>query len=165
MSLTDDQKQRVTEWINSGLKLSEIQERLGTEFDLRMTYMDVRLLVDDLKLTPKEIIPPEPPKPAAPEGGAVPPDGAPGLEDPLGPDVPAGPPLSGKVSVAVDQITRAGAMVSGKATFSDGQSAEWYMDNYGRLGFVPAVQGYRPAQQDVAEFQVLLDRELAKLGY
>jgi len=51
MSLTDDQKKRVTEWINAGLKLSEIQERLGTEFDLRMTYMDVRLLVDDLKLT------------------------------------------------------------------------------------------------------------------
>jgi hypothetical protein len=165
MSLTEEQKQRVTEWIQSGLKLSEIQERLGSEFDLRMTYMDVRLLVDDLKLTPKETVVPEPAK-AAPAAAAAPEGEPTALDDPLAVE-PAGPApaLSGKVSVVVDQITRAGAMVSGKASFSDGQTAEWYMDNYGRLGFVPAQQGYRPAQEEVAEFQMLLDRELAKLGY
>jgi len=163
MSLTEEQKQRVTEWIQSGLKLSEIQERLGSEFELRMTYMDVRLLVDDLKLTPKETVVPEPPKPATPEPAAA--EGGPtALDEPLELD-PATPAPSGKVSVKVDQITRAGAMVSGKASFSDGQTAEWYMDNYGRLGFVPAQQGYRPAQEDIAEFQMLLDRELQKLGY
>ena len=53
MKLDDAQRKKVTEWIAQGLKLSEIQKRLGSELDLHLTYMDVRLLVDDLKLTPK----------------------------------------------------------------------------------------------------------------
>ena len=61
MKLDDEQRKKVAEWIAQGLKLSEIQNRLGAELGLQLTYMDVRLLVDDLKLTPKDI---EPPKPA-----------------------------------------------------------------------------------------------------
>ena len=158
MQLTEEQRQKVTEWIAAGLKLSEIQDRMGTEFDLRMTYMDARLLVDDLKLTPKDPVVPEPPKPAE-EPAPAPPAAA-------GEGVPADAPVDpGKCSVSVDAMTKPGAMVSGKATFSDGQTAEWYLDQYGRFGMVPAMEGYRPPQSDVQEVQVLLDRELAKLGY
>ena len=71
----------------------------------------------------------------------------------------------GKVSVGVDQIARPGAIVSGKVTFSDGQKAEWYLDQTGRLGVVPAKQGYKPSAADVQEFQIALQQELAKLGY
>jgi hypothetical protein len=71
---------------------------------------------------------------------------------------------TGKVSVTVDQLMRPGSMVSGKVTFSDGQKADWYLDQQGRLGLAPAVQGYRPPQSDIAEFQVALDRELQKMG-
>jgi transposase len=53
MNLDDAQRTKVTEWIAQGLKLSEIQSRLGSELGLHLTYMDVRLLVDDLKLTPR----------------------------------------------------------------------------------------------------------------
>ena len=63
MNLDEAQRQRVTAWILQGAKLSEIQTRLAAEFGLRLTYMEVRLLVDDLKLTPKD---PEPPKIAEP---------------------------------------------------------------------------------------------------
>src|SRR4051812_2839665 len=159
MELTEEQRQKVTEWIAAGQKLSEIQERMGAEFGLRMTYMDARLLVDDLKLTPKDPVVPEPPKP--PEEPA---HAAPG-EAPLPGDEASAPAGSGKCSVTVDAVTKAGAMVSGKASFSDGQTAEWYLDQYGRFGMAPAVEGYRPSQPDVQEVQVLLDRELAKLGY
>ncbi len=161
--LTDEQKQRVTEWITAGLKLSEIQERLGAEYNLRMTYMDARLLIDDLKLTPHETFVPEPPKPAAPE--AIPPGAAPAEVSSLDPAAAPAPGGSGKVSISVDQITRPGALVSGKAGFSDGQAADWYLDQTGRFGLVPATPGYRPPAADVAELQVMLDRELAKLGY
>jgi hypothetical protein len=154
MELTQEQRQKVTEWIAAGQKLSEIQERMGAEFGLRMTYMDARLLIDDLKLTPKDPVVPEPPKPPA-EAGA--PEAAPGEAEP-----PVG---GGKCSVTVDTVMKPGAMVSGKATFSDGQTAEWYLDQMGRFGLIPAVEGYRPPQSDIAEVQVLLDRELAKLGY
>jgi hypothetical protein len=159
MQLTDEQRQKVTEWIAAGQKLSEIQDRMGTEFGLRMTYMDARLLVDDLKLTPKDPVVPEAPKPPAAEPVAP---AAAVTETPLEKGAPSS---GGKCSVSVDAVVKAGALVSGKASFSDGQTAEWYLDQMGRFGMIPAVEGYRPSQADVAEVQVLLDRELAKLGY
>ena len=129
------------------------------EFGVKCTYMEVRFLVDDLKLTPKD---PEPPKavvppPAAP-AAAKPAVGAPTLS-------PEPAPLPGGVSVSVDQITKPGAMISGKATFSDGQIADWYLDQTGRLGVVPKQAGYKPSAADVQDFQLALQQEVAKLGY
>jgi hypothetical protein len=146
MNLDDTQRQKVAAWINEGLKLADIQKRLESELGLRMTYLEVRLLVDDLKLKPKD-----PPPPAKP---------APKPEDPLATSAPT----SGKVSVTVDQLARPGAMVSGKVKFSDGKSAEWVLDQAGRLGLVPTEKGYKPPAADVQEFQVALQQELQKLG-
>jgi hypothetical protein len=70
----------------------------------------------------------------------------------------------GKVSVTVDQLTRPGAMVSGKVKFSDGKTAEWILDQAGRLGLVPSDKGYKPPAADVQEFQIALQQELQKLG-
>ena len=67
--------------------------------------------------------------------------------------------------MSVDQITRPGAIVSGKVTFSDGQTADWYLDQTGRLGVVPKQQGYKPSAADVQQFQLALQQEVAKLGY
>ncbi len=63
MNLDEAQRKKVAAWIADGAKLSEIQTRLASELGLKFTYMEVRLLVDDLKLTPKD---PEPPKVVAP---------------------------------------------------------------------------------------------------
>ena len=49
MNLTEDQRQRVTAWVLQGAKLSDIQTRLAEEFKIKLTYMEVRFLVDDLK--------------------------------------------------------------------------------------------------------------------
>lgn len=152
MNLDEAQRQKVAAWIAAGLKLSEIQSRLMSELGLRLTYMEVRLLVDDLKLTPKD---PEPPKPAdlppAPAAAAT------------APAEPATTP--GGVSVSVAEIARPGAIVSGQVTFSDGQQAEWYLDQSGRLGVVPKQQGYKPTAADVQQFQMALEREMQKLGF
>jgi len=145
MNLDDTQRRKVADWINEGLKLAEIQKRLESEFGMTMTYLDVRLLVDDLKLKPKD--PPPPPKPAAP----------------LQPAAPPPTPASG-VSVTVDQLTRPGSLVSGKVKFSDGKTAEWLLDQAGRLAVVPAQKGYKPSAEDVQDFQVALQQELQKLG-
>jgi hypothetical protein len=168
MQLTEEQKAQVQQWIGEGLKLSEIQDRLAKQFDVHLTYMDARLLVDDLKLTPRDHLE-EAAKPAA-----ATPAPAPGGEEDFGTGEPPFPDEamaadlpqpSGKLSIAVDSIMRAGAMVSGKVTFSDGKTAEWYLDQFGRFGLVPPEPGYRPSQEDLADFQILLDRELSKLGY
>jgi hypothetical protein len=150
MNLDETQRQKVGAWINEGLKLAEIQKRLETEFGLRVTYLDVRLLVDDLKLKPKD--PPPAPKPPTPLA-----------EAPV--DLSPSPsPKPGKVSVTVDQLARPGALVSGKVKFSDGKTAEWFLDQTGRLGLVPAEKGYKPSPVDLQEFQQDLQNELARMG-
>lgn len=157
MQLTDEQKQKVTAWIAEGLKLSDVQQRLADEFDIRLTYMEARFLVDDLKVTPAEMAPPPAPvlAAAAPE--------TPAQSPLLAPD--AAPAQAGGVSLKVDEITRPGAVVSGSVTFSDGGSAQWHLDQYGRLGMVTATEGYRPPPDDVPKFQAALDGELQKMGF
>lgn len=155
MNLTEEQRQRVSAWILEGAKLSEIQNRLLSEFQLKFTYMEVRFLVDDLKLTPKD---PEPPKVVAPPADAAKPAGTTKLS-------PEPAPAMGNVSVSVDQLTKPGAMISGKVTFSDGQTADWYLDQTGRLGVVPKQAGYKPSAADVQAFQTALQSEIAKLGF
>ena len=160
MNLTDEQRQRVTAWILEGAKISEVQNRLVSEFGIKLTYMEARFLVDDLKLTPKD---PEPPKVIAPQAAAPAADPA-KLTVEKNP-APAGTLPASGVSVSVDQITKPGALVSGKVTFSDGQTADWYLDQTGRLGVVPKQTGYKPSAADVQDFQLALQQEVAKLGY
>lgn len=146
MSITDEQKATIAKWIEAGATLSEIQKRLKEEFQISLTYLETRLLADDLKLAIKEPErQPEPPPLAAAEAEK--------------------PAAAGKVSVTIDQITRAGAMISGRVTFSDGQKAEWYLDQMGRLGLNPSTAGYRPNKQDVMDFQIELEKLARSQGF
>ena len=160
MNLDEGQRKKIAEWVREGLKLADIQKRIGSEFGVTLTYMDVRFLVDDLKVMPKDI---EPPKPvASPLQASATPAAA---EKTASAGSGGTPAASGGVSLQVDAITRPGAVVSGKVTFSDGNTAEWYLDQTGRLGFVPAQAGYRPSPPDLQQFQAALDAELRKLGF
>jgi hypothetical protein len=166
MNLDESQRKKVAEWIKQGLKLAEIQNRLVSELGVKMTYMEVRLLVDDLKLVPKDVEPPRAsgvlaagPGPASGGAHRGASDSKTGTEK-AQPATGAG----GGVSVAVDQLARPGAVVSGKVTFSDGNRAEWYLDQAGRLGLVAQQPGYRPPAADVQKFQAALETELAKMG-
>jgi hypothetical protein len=167
MNLDEAQRKKVAAWVAEGLKLSEIQNRIASELGIRMTYMDVRLLVDDLKLTPKDADLPKAAATPLAATGATPPGGT----RPARPGTPAktkppGPPTAtAKVTVSVDQIGRPGAVVSGKVTFSDGNHADWYFDDAGRLGLAPQEPSYRPPAGDLREFQMILESELSKLGF
>lgn len=147
MDLSEEQKQAVIGWVSDGLGLAEVQNRLENEFGIKMTFMDVRFLVDDLDV--KVVDKPEP-KPDAdiaktdePESGG-----------------------KGGVTVEVDKVQRPGALVSGSVTFRDGKSMGWQLDQMGRLGLLPgADKDYRPSEEDVAEFQAALQQELQKAGF
>lgn len=160
-TLTDEQKQQVARWVQEGASLAEVQKRLGVEFQLSLTYMEARFLLDDLNLTVKD----------APKGPAASADlskeagAAPGAPDPLGGAAKPADGVGGKVRVVVDKVVRPGSVVSGTVAFTDGQSADWYLDQAGRLGLVPKVKGYQPKPADVQEFQYALQDELARLGY
>jgi len=164
MNLDDAQKQQVIAWLQQGATLAELQKRLETTFGLRLTYRDVKFLVSDLDVLPKDVEPTAPtdltgrnPKaPGAPHAPAV--DGA------REPETAPTPPAA-RVRISVDQLTRAGAVVSGNVTFSDGKSAVWSIDQMGRLGIAPQDKGHRPSSADLQEFQMLLEQELARHGF
>lgn len=151
MNLDEAQKQKITQWIEEGLKLSDIQSRISSELGIQLTYMEARFLMDDLGVKPKDKEPPPEPKtPTTPPAEAA--------------EAATPGTAAGNVSVGVDQVTRPGALVSGKVTFSDGKQAEWYLDQMGRLGVVPKEEGYKPSQTDIMEFQAELQNQLARLG-
>jgi len=145
MQLTDEQKNAVAQWVAEGATLADVQRRLKDECGAGLTYMDVRFLVDDLKLQLKEQ-----PKPseAADRLAAAKQEGE--------SERHAGP--VGGVTVSMDAVTRPSALASGKVTFSDGETAEWMLDQTGRLGLNPSKPGYRPSEADVVAFQQELQR-------
>jgi len=124
--------------------MADLQRRMKEEFGFGLTYMDTRLLVLDLGI---ELL--ETPKPA---------------DKPAEPVI-AAPVPTGKVATTMDHLTVPGALVSGKVTFADGESAAWMLDQGGRLRFVPDTAGYRPTEPDAVEFQNQLEALLQKSGY
>src|SRR5438445_11722375 len=106
MNLDELQKKKVSAWIAEGLQLSEIQKRLAAELKLSLTYMDVRLLADDLKLTPKDVE-----RAKAVEKTAS----TPGAGQTSEPAAGLGGGTGG-VAVSVDQVARSGAAGSGSVT-------------------------------------------------
>jgi hypothetical protein len=119
-----------------------------------MTYMDVRVLVDDLNLALVEKE--EPKQPEAVAADAAPAETTAPAETAQGASV---------VTVEVDTIAQPHAMVSGHVTFSDGEKADWYIDHQGRPGMAARTPGYRPTPQDITDFQTKLDAALRQAGY
>jgi hypothetical protein len=158
MELTDVQKQSVAEWVKEGASLSDIQKRLSEEFEVSMTYMDVRFLILDLGLDVQDK--PEPVKEAPPQdldNDAAPELGPPPLDD--------APSAAGGVSVEVDRVTKPGTIVSGNVTFSDGSTSAWALDQFGRLALDPGESGSRPSPEDLQAFQEELRSVLEKRGF
>ena len=170
--LTAEQQTSVAQWVADGATLNDIQDRLKRELGMTLTYMDTRLLIMELGLKlidkPKEVLPEPDSQPPAqdslPEDGTsydeadLPPGDEPPYEDAL-------PMAGGGVSVSLDALAIPGTMVSGKATFSDGKTANWHIDQFGRLGLRPPEPGYQPPPADIPLFQRELQRLLQQQGY
>lgn len=162
MELTDTQKQSIAQWVKEGSGLSDIQKKITAEFGIPMTYMDVRLLVLDLGLKLQEKFKPAAVQPAIGDTGSAGHESAAAGLTNRG-QAPAGG--AGAVTVALDRVTVPGAIVSGTVRFSDGVTASWHLDQFGRLALKAAKPGYTPSQQDVQMFQKELSNAMAKMGY
>lgn len=165
MKLSAEQRQQVADWVAGGANLSEVQRRLESEFSLRMTYMDVRFLIDDLEITLPDKPASQPTKDVSSQSGT----GASSAESgelleadgsPVGP----GSGSAGSVSVTIDKVTRPGAVASGTVKFSDGTNAKWVLDQMGRLGLDGVSPDYRPSEQDMMAFQRELSEQARKMG-
>ncbi len=139
--LSQDQITALHQWAAEGASMSDLQRHLKEDFGFTITYMDTRLVILDLDIRlieePKEV-PKVVEKPA--------------------------PVPTGKVTVTMDTLTLPGALVSGKVSFSDGETAIWMLDQSGRPGLDPDTAGYRPIQEDIAEFQKQLRALIEKSG-
>lgn len=187
MTLTPEQKQTVASWVAAGDSLSAVQKKLAEQFQLSMTYRDVRFLVDDLNLELKDPapkvdtsdvskVPPAPPadpRPAPEKKGFL--DKAKeklglgkGESDPAGEEDQAelSPAEAGNVRIEVDKVNLIpGALASGSVTFSDGVTGRWIVDQYGRPGFSEISQpGYRPTPADGQAFMQELSLALQNRG-
>ena len=114
MSLAESQKKTVSEWVTEGKSIAEIQRLIQEDFSTSMTYMEVRFLIDDLDVAFKEAEEDKPEK-ADDEPEVV--------EATLH-----------RVDVDIDAVTPPGALMSGRATFSDGVTLDWQLMSNGRAG-------------------------------
>lgn len=141
-NLSPDQIDSLKQRAAGGASMSDLQRHLKDDLGISITYMDTRFLILDLGIElieePKEAPKPEEEKPA--------------------------PVPTGKVTVTMDTLTLPGALVSGKVTFSDGETAIWMLDQTGRPGLDPDTAGYHPSQEDIMEFQVQLRALIQKSG-
>ena len=158
MELSDVQKAAVTQWIQEGHSLADVQRSLREDYEISMTYMDVRFLVDDLDI---EVVEEEPEPPEFSEVDAEKNATAEPAETEL---VDEGG--NGAVTVDVDAIMRPGSLVSGTVVFSDGVSLAWQLSAAGQLGLIPGEDPeYRPSPDDLQSFQSQLEEVLRKKGF
>lgn len=159
-NLSPQQRQLVEQWAAEGANLNQIQDRLRSECEMTLTYMEARLLILELGVKiqdkPREAPPVEKPAPApaADAEAALPGDAA--------ADLPAG---GADLKITVDEVPPAGAIVSGKATFSDGNNIMWFLDQMGRFGMRGPTADYKPPAADIPVFQRELDTILQLRGF
>jgi hypothetical protein len=176
MTLTPEQSQAVASWIAAGDNLSAVQKKLQEQFNLSMTYRDVRFLVDDLNLALKDPAPKvdttdvskSAPAKATAAAATASPDAATAdgdIEDETLDETPAGG--AGAVTVELDKVSLIpGALASGSVTFSDGVTGKWIIDQQGRPGFTEISQpGYRPSPADGQIFMQQLSQQLQRRGF
>lgn len=170
-------KSFVAEKTAEGLSLSKILDLL-IEQKVKITFMELRLLATELESvdwskTDKQEKAKDIAAPAAPQGQddelpeelpgeepfdeELPPEEAQAGAEPA---KPAGP--RGATVVELSKLLKPGALACGSVKFGSGASAEWFLDQYGRLGLDKA--NGKPDQQDVQEFQAELQKLFEKQG-
>ena len=151
MNLLDEQKAVISQWVANGESIAKIQNLIKEHFDLGLTYMDVRFLVDDLGIVYKdsnEIIE---------ETDDEKPDTDEATEEKIN---------EGGVIVEVDAVIRPGSLVSGTVRFSDGVALSWQLTSTGQLGLIPGDDPeYRPSNDDLQAFQTQLQEVLKEKGF
>jgi hypothetical protein len=163
-SLSDNQISQIQSWADEGDLLSDIQLKLNDTLEIKATYLETRFLLEDLKI---ELQPtPEPKKEeeeAAPE--EVDPEAAPeGEEAPVENELPAPPTGDESATVTIDKVLRPQALISGRVVFDGGESAAWWLDQMGQLGFEPDTAGFKPSEGQAMAFQKELQVAVQESG-
>ena len=158
-------KRFMAEQLQQGLSLSEIQQLVNDKFKVKMTYMDIRILASELDTIDWKALDPraqaEAAKKAKEEAEAKAAEAAaPGPEE-AATGAAATPAGQGNTVVELSKIARPGMMLSGTVKFASGSTADWYVDQMGRLG-LENLKGEKPTPEDVEAFQIELENVARK---
>ena len=150
-------KQFIADKTAEGLSLTAIQDALSAQ-GVKIRFMELRLLAAESEsvLAKKEA------EKAAAEAPAPAPEDKKTEETPAAPaETPApagGEKVRSATTVTVSPIQRPGFAMSGSVSFGSGVTADWYVDQTGRLGLDNA--SGQPDEQDIQEFQIELRKAL-----
>jgi hypothetical protein len=140
---TDESKKIIAKLLADGISLSDIQGILAKDHDIRMTFLELRLIASELENVDWGKFNKEEP---VDDDKAKTKDSTPSQE------------ISGRTVVEISKLVRPGAVASGTVSFGSGAKAEWILDQMGRLGLDKA-EG-KPTEQDLKEFQEELQKAL-----
>lgn len=158
--------------VADGMSLSDAQKAIQEKFEVKMTYMDVRIMASTLdgvdwnahdpkaqeqareaakKKEAEEVAKKEAELEAADAAEAD--SKLPGGE---------AAPAAGAAKVEISKLVRPGAALSGSVVFPSGSAADWYIDAYGRLG-LENEKGGKPSESDLQAFQQELQKQVEKM--
>ncbi len=156
--------------LGEGVSLSEVQQLVNEEFQLKLSFMEIRILASELdnidwnatdpraqeraKAKAKEDAKQAEAAAQVQAGAGLPgetaaPEEMPGTVPPMAP--------AGNTVVEVSKLARPGVALSGTVKFASGSTAEWFLDQTGRLGLDNLV-GEPPSREDQEAFMVELER-------
>ena len=147
-ALENDIKIFMASRIAEGISLSDIQNEVNEKFQLSMTYMDIRILAAGLDIDWQAK--------AAAKAEEEKKEEETAKEETVPAEAPAAP-ADGQTVVEISKLMRPGTALSGSVKFASGSTADWYIDQTGRLGLENLV-GNQPTQEDIQQFQVELEK-------
>lgn len=145
--------------IANGVSLSDIQKAANEKFGLKLTYMDIRIYASELENIDWDAHDPKAIEKAKAEAKKAEEEAKKAAEAAEAGTAEDG---DGETVVEISKLVRPGAAISGSVKFASGVTAEWYLDQMGRLG-LDAVKGGEPTKEDIAAFQQALQKEVEKM--
>jgi len=158
-------KRFMAQKLQNGTSLSEIQKLVNEKFQQHMTYMDIRILASELDGVDWRALDPRAQAEAAKKAKEEAAEKAAPADD-ADAEVPAEgaqdeAAQTGSTVVELSKLVRPGMMISGTVKFASGSTAEWYVDQMGRLG-LENLKGEKPTPEDIEAFQIELERVARK---
>ena len=141
-------KEMLAALLAEGVSLSDAQNQINEKLNVKLTFMDIRIIASTLDVDWKK----GDPHPVKKEEEKA--------EENTAGEADAEENGSNKTVVEISKLVRPGMALSGSVKFASGSTADWYLDNTGRLGLENLV-GEKPTQEDIQLFQMELERAIS----
>ncbi len=142
----------VASLLNKGVSLSDIQKQLQSEYSVKMTFLDLRLIASEIESVDWS-------KQKADMEAKKAEEKAKEEKEKKELEPNKTDENAGETIVEVSKLTRPGAIANGSVKFASGAKADWILDQYGRIS-LDKPQG-EPTPEDIKAFQAELQKLLS----